>query len=91
MISALNDWKIITRIALSLYGIWNLDFFRPFYNNICLGIGILPTLALDYVIAVYPLVLIVITHYLIVLYDKQYRIVVLIWCPFRYLSVLGAI
>ena len=39
--------KHIAKIVLSLYGIWNFDFFRPFYSDICLGIGFLPTLALD--------------------------------------------
>ena len=42
------------RVLFSLYGVWNLDFFRLFYSDLCLGIGILPTLALDYAIAVLP-------------------------------------
>ena len=52
-----------SKIFLSLYGIWNLDFFRPFYSDICLGMGPLPTIALDYLIAVYPLFLMVITYH----------------------------
>ena len=63
------------KFLLSMYGIWNMDFFRPFYNKLCLGTEILPTLALDYVIALYPL-LIVITYFLIRLYNNKYRIVV---------------
>ena len=51
---------VAIKVLLSLYGVWNLDFFRPFYSDLCLGIGILPTLALDYVIAVYPLLLMII-------------------------------
>ena len=74
-----------TKIFLSLYGIWNLDFFRPFYSDICLGMGILPTLALDYAIAVYPLLLMVITYLLIILYDRNYRVIILMWRPFRVL------
>ena len=73
------------KICLSLYGIWNLDFFRPFYSDICLGIGPLPTLALDYAIAVYPLLLMVITYILIDLYDKNYRVITMMWRPFRVL------
>ena len=46
---------IVAKLLYSLNGIWNLDFFRLFYSDLCLGIGILPTLALDCVIAVYPL------------------------------------
>ena len=81
-------YSITAKIFLSLYGVWNLDFFRPFYSNLCLGIGILPTLALDYAIAVYPLLLMVLTYLLIVLYDKNCRIVTLMWRPFRRVSSL---
>ena len=72
----------------SFYGIWSLDFFRPFYSDLCLGIGILPTLALDYVIAVYPLLLMIISYLLIVLYDRNYRVVTIMWRPFRILFSL---
>lgn len=67
----------------SLYGVWNLDFFRPFHSGFCLGIGILPTLVLDYMIAAYPLFLILITYFLIVLYDKNYRVIVVLCRPFK--------
>jgi uncharacterized membrane protein (Fun14 family) len=81
---------ILTAIKayLSLYGIWNLDFFRPFYSDLCLGIGILPTLALDYAIAVYPLLLMIISYLLIVLYDRNYRVVTILWRPFQVLFSL---
>ena len=77
--------NMLTKFILSIYGIWNLDFFRPFYSDLCLGIGILPTLALDYVIAVYPLLLMIITYLLIALYDRNYRVVTIMWRPFRLL------
>ena len=75
----------IVKIIFSLYGIWNLDFFRPFYSDICLGMGTLPTLALDYAIALYPLLLVIITYLLIVLYDRNYRVITVMWRPFRVL------
>ena len=86
----LNDTQIdgAIKVLLSLYGIWNLDFFRPFYSDLCIGIGILPTLALDYVIAVYPLLLMIISYLLIVLYDRNYRVVTIMWRPFRILFSL---
>ena len=81
---------VIAKIVLSFYGMWNLDFFRPFYNNLCLGIGVLPTIALDYTIALYPLLLIVITHLLMMLHDKNCRLVVRMWRPFQKMfSLLG--
>ena len=76
-------YMIIIKIVFSLYGVWNFDFFRIFYSDICLGIGFLPTLALDYVIAVYPLLLMAITYHLVKLYDKNFRVIVIMWKPFR--------
>ena len=70
------------KVLLSLYGIWNLDFFKPFYSDLCLGIGIVPILALDYVIAVYPLLLMTVSYLLIVLYDRNYRVVSMLFRPF---------
>ena len=74
---------VLTKVFVSMFGILNLDFFRPFYSDLCLGIGILPTLALDYVIAVYPLFRMMITYFLITLYDNDYRVVTIMWTPFR--------
>ena len=79
---------VAIKMLLTLYGVWNLDFFRPFYSDLCLGIGILPTLALDYVIAVYPLLLMIISYLLIVLNDRNYRVVTIMWSPFRLLFSL---
>ena len=81
-------YHLVANAYESLYGIWNLDFFRPFYSDFCLGIGILPTLALDYLIAVYPLLLMIITYLLIVLYDRNYRVVTIMWRPFQFLFSL---
>ena len=83
-----SSYVFLTKLLLSLYGIWNLDFFRPFYSDICLGIGLLPTLALDYAIAMYPLFLMAITYLLVNLYDKNYRIIVIMWRPFKVLLSL---
>ena len=68
-----------------LYGIWNLDFFRTFYDPFCLHPDMSPlqVLALDYIVAAYPLVLIVLTYTLVELHDRNIRIVVLLWKPFH--------
>ena len=76
------------KFFFSLFGIWNLDFFRIYYSSLCLRIGLLPTLALDYAIAVYPLLLMIISYLLIVLYDRNYRIVTIMWSPFRAIFTL---
>ena len=70
---------------VSLYGIWNLDFFRSANLNICLGTGTLETLALDLIVGVYPLLLMVLTYMLVELHDRRFRLVVIAWKPFRML------
>ena len=82
------SYHLVASVLASIYGIWDLDFLRPFYSDLCLEIGILPTLALDYVIAVYPLLLMIITYLLIVLYDRNYRVITIMWRPFRFLFSL---
>ena len=52
----------------TLYGIWNLDFFRTVIPHICLQVTTLQTLALDYVLAVYPMAVLAITYFLIELH-----------------------
>ena len=71
------------RVLGSIYGIWNLDFFRTVIPHICLNINPLQALMLDYATAFYPLVLVVITYTLICLHDRDIRIVVWLWKPFH--------
>lgn len=72
----------------ALYGIWNLDFFRAFTTGICLKIDSLSILALDYGIAVFPLLLTLLSYCLIELHDRNIRVIVFIWKPFRHLLML---
>ena len=74
---------LLCRFIAALYGIWNLDFFRTLLPPICLKISTLQALALDYLIAFYPFVLIVITYILIDLYDRRFRVLVWLWKPFN--------
>ena len=77
---------LLFRVVLTLYGFWNLDFFRTFLSEtICLQTNTLQTLVLDYGIAVYPLVLMIISYIMIELHDRNFRIVVCIWRPFRFI------
>ena len=75
--------NILVRIMTSVYGIWNLDFFRTLLPPICLQLTTLQTLLLDYAIAFYPLVLILIIYLVIELQVRNYRIVVWLLRPFR--------
>lgn len=78
-----NPRDVLIGSIATLYGVWNLDFFRLFNLNICLGTGTLVTLALDLVVAVYPLLLMVLSYILITLYDHNFRLLVFVWKPFR--------
>ena len=77
--------KLTSRIGLSLYGIWNLDFIRLLYHPFCLHpeMTTLQVLALDYAIAIYPLLLIVFTYLLVEMHDHNVRIIVWLWKPFH--------
>ena len=75
-------------IIFSMYSLWNLDFFRGLYPDICLDVSTLTVLALDYAVAIYPLLLTVVSYFLIKLYARNVRIVVILWKPFRYVLTL---
>ena len=72
----------IVKLLGSMYGIWNLDFFRMYYPGFCLKIGMLATLCLDFAIALYPLVLMAVTYGLVKLYDQNYKLLIVLWKPF---------
>ncbi len=75
--------KFIKAISC-LYNIWNLDFFRAVIPPICAtDISQIQVLALDYAIAFYPLVLVILTYFLISLHSRDVRIVVWLWRPFH--------
>lgn len=77
------QYTLPAKILLSVYGVWNLDFFRTLYPEFCLNTTTLGTIALDYAIAVYPLVLIMISFVLVQLHARNFRPVVCIWKPFH--------
>ena len=67
----------------TIYGIWNLDFFRTVTPNICMNLRTLQVLALDYAIAFYPLLLLVVTYLLIELHSYGCWPIVQLWRPFQ--------
>lgn len=72
-----------SKVVFTIYGIWNLDFFRTLLPPICLNINSLQVLALDYVIAIYPLVLVMLTYMLIQLYAHGCLLLNVLWMPCR--------
>ena len=72
----------IAKIMFSFYGIWNLDFFRPFISHVCIQISTLQALALDYAVAFYPLLMLLVTYMLLQLHPCNIRIFALLCHPF---------
>lgn len=75
--------NIATKLFMSFYGIWNLDFFRFFLPSICLNTNSLLSLSLDYIIAMYPLFLVLLTYTLISLHDQNLKALVIVCRPFK--------
>ena len=68
----------------TFYGFWNLDFFRYVVPRFCVSntLSQIHVLALDYIPALYPLLLIVLTYVSIELHDRDCRVLVRLWRPF---------
>ncbi len=82
-----NEYLIdIVRVVLILpYSIWNLEFVSllpPFCVTKDHNFKAIHAYAMNYITAFYPLVLILITYIFIKLYDRNYRIIKILWKPF---------
>ena len=93
MVSAINfsitfeTTSFIYGIVLTLstiYGIWNLDFFRYFIPSFCATDQISPlhVIALEYTVAFYPLLLTVIAYICVQLHARDCRVMVCLWRVF---------
>ena len=71
-------------VLSTTYGVWNLDFFRSLYPPFCLHpkLTTLHALVLDYAVAVYPMLLILITYVCVLLHDHS-RLIIWLWSPFH--------
>ena len=78
-----SEKLVACKIVITFYSIWNLDFFRSVFPPFCIhpNLTTLETYALDYAVALYPLLLIVLTYTLVTLHD-HYIVVVRMWRPF---------
>ena len=77
-----------TKVGLVFYSLWNLDMFRSVIPDICLNVTILQALALEYLIALYPFVLILFSYFLIVLHDRRIVFIVVVWKPLKKVLVI---
>ena len=81
-----NTQLVVIKMFLTLLCTTNLDFFRLLYSPFCLhpNLNMLHIMSLDYIVALYPFLLILITYVLVTLYDRNYRLLVWIWKPFKW-------
>ena len=73
------------QLLLVLCGIWSLDFFRSVIPPFCVSnhIKTIHALALEYLVAIYPIFLILLTYLCIKLHDNNFRPIVWLWKPFH--------
>jgi len=76
---------VVLKIILVLCSIWSLDFFRSVIPPFCVSrrIKTVHALALEYLVAFYPLCLILVTYACIELHDNNFKAVVWLWKPFH--------
>ena len=75
----------VTRVMLTLYGVWNLDFGIYLLRPFCVSSSIesLQSLALEFVSPFFSIVLIIITYSAIELHSRNFRPLVWLWRPFN--------
>ena len=74
----------LAKLIFHYVTLWNLDFFRLVYTPFCLHpkLNTMQVLALDYLIAVYPMLLIFLTYIAVALHDR-YPLIVTLWRPMQ--------
>ena len=73
---------VATNMMIGIFSTLNLDFFKSFYHPFCLhpSMTTIQVFSLEYLVGVYPLLLVAITYFLVKLHDR-YSIVVYLWSP----------
>ena len=79
-----NCGKVVVSILLSIYNVFNLHFFENYFPPLCISEEMtnMEVIALRYLVALYPLLLIVVIYALVCLYDRNFKPLVLVWRPF---------
>ena len=83
MHSKYQNFLEMAKVFTIFYSFWNLDLFRSVIPGICLNVTTLQALALDYLIALYPFLLVIFSYIVIKLYDSKAPFIEFIWRPFR--------
>ena len=80
-----NTLRTGTKILLTIYGVFNLDFFHYVLSPFCISSQLRPihVFSLGYVSAFYPFLLILLTWLCVELHGRNYRPIVCLWRPFH--------
>ena len=80
-----DDRNIFVKIFFSVLECVNLNFVFFLYSPVCLHpkINVFEIECLDYIIALHPFLLIIITYLLVNAYDRQFKLLHWMWRPFR--------
>ena len=73
----------LTKFYVFFCGFWNLNLLHSLTPDICLNLTTLQALALNYLLALYPFLLILISYIFIHLYDRKITCIVILWKPFH--------
>ena len=74
-----------TKSLLTVYGVFNLDFFHYVLSPFCISSKLRPihVVFLGYISAFYPFLLILLTWFCIELHGRNFRPIVYLWRPFH--------
>lgn len=78
--------RYLEHVMSIIYGVWNLDFFHTAFEPLCLhpGMTILHVISLDYCVALYPIILILLTYLLVKVHDR-FVLIQRLWKPATWL------
>ena len=82
-----GNYATLTKLIATVYGVWNLDFFRALVPPICLPLNTIQLIALDYLTAVYPLLLLACLYRLVTAHGRGNRTLVHVFRPCLWLFV----
>ena len=76
---------VFYRMVFTCFSMWNLYFLNALVPSFCLNenLTILQWLAMKYIMAFYPLILLAISYICIEMYDRKWRPIVYLWVPFH--------
>ena len=85
MFNEAGDVRAVTKLILTLYGIFNLDFISHAMPPFCVSsnLSLYHRAILGYITAFYPMLLIVVTWICIELHDRNFRVIVYLWRSFH--------